>query len=272
MNRFATTLILALSAVSSPLLVPASAQDSAVSPISTERPTYGYSPDVIPGGSLQVENGTGVNIQRHQYTADLPENFLRLGFFDRFELRYQASNALFSSQAAPASPRWQTADTQVSGKVLIGRPNGLGPRSAVLSLNIPTGGPAQTSGSHDPGAAVIWTQSAPHGWSVNEVAIATLTTLNGARRPTWAPSVLAAKAVNAKVSLFAECAPVVMQDDSRVWLVDGGFAVLRRPTQQIDVRTGYLKDSAGVHTLLSVGISARRDNLLTLLKSGPIVK
>jgi hypothetical protein len=272
MRRFTLRLVLALCTISSPLLLPASAQESSVSPISTERPTSGYSPDVIPGGSLQVENGTGLNVQRRQFTADLPENFLRVGFFDRFEVRYQASNLLYSSQVAPGSAQWQTADTQLSGKLLVGRPNGLLPRSAVLSLNIPTGGPAQTSGSHDPGAALIWTQSAPHGWSINEAANATLTTLNGARRPAWAPSVLAAKAVNAKVSLFAECAPIVTQNDTTVWLVDGGFAVLRRATQQIDVRTGYLKDSAGVHTLLSLGISMRRDNLLTLFRSSPIVK
>ncbi len=292
MNHSTLPLVLALTTLCSPLLLPASAQESAVSPISTERPTSGYSPDVIPGGSLQVENGTGLNLQRRQFTADLPENFLRVGFFDRFEVRYQASNLLYSSQVAPGSSQWQTADTQVSGKLLVGRPNGLLPRSAVLSLNIPTGAPAQTSASYvkterisksgspiiasnfvdDPGTALIWTQSLPHGWSLNEDAIATLTTLNHARRPTWAPSVLAGKALNAKVSLFAECAPVVMQNDSRVWLVDGGFAILRRATQQIDFRSGYLKDNAGIHTLLSVGFSIRRNNLFKPFRSVPITR
>jgi hypothetical protein len=272
MNHSTLPLVLALTTLCSPLLLPASAQESAVSPISTERPTSGYSPDVIPGGSLQVENGTGLNLQRRQFTADLPENFLRVGFFDRFEVRYQASNLLYSSQVAPGSSQWQTADTQVSGKLLVGRPNGLLPRSAVLSLNIPTGAPAQTSGSYDPGTALIWTQSLPHGWSLNEDAIATLTTLNHARRPTWAPSVLAGKALNEKVSLFAECAPVVMQNDSRVWLVDGGFAILRRATQQIDFRSGYLKDNAGIHTLLSVGFSIRRNNLFKPFRSVPITR
>jgi hypothetical protein len=219
-----------------------------------------------------MENGAGVSVQRKQLIGDLPENFLRLGLFDRFELRYQASNAMYSSRLTPGSPQWQTADTQMSGKVLVGRPNQLVPRSAVLSLNIPTGGVSQTSGSYDPGAALIWTQAPPHGWFINEVAIATLTTLNGARRPTWAPSVATGKAVSAKVTLFAECAPVVMQNGSATWLVDGGFTFLRQANQQVDLRSGYLKDSASVHTLLSVGFSVRRDNLLKVFQSAPITR
>jgi hypothetical protein len=270
MNRLTLRLLVALCAACSSLFPTAFAQDSTVSPISTERPTAGYSPDVIPGGSLEIENGAGLNMQRKQFTGDLPESFLRLGFFDRFELRYQTSNTLYSSQITPALSQWQTADTQVSGKLLVGRPNGLLPRSAVLSLNIPTGTPAQTSGSYDPGAALLWTQSLPHGWSINEDAIATLTTLNGARRPNWAPSIATGRAVNARLTLFAECAPVIMQDDSRVWMMDGGIAVLRRATQQLDFRTGYLKDHAGVHTILSVGFSMRRDNLLKVFQAKPI--
>ena len=267
-TRFNLELLLSFSL----LVFSASAQEAAVSPISTERPTYGYSPDVIPGGSLQVESGSGVNIQKEQFTADLPENFLRIGFFDRFELRYQASNALYSSRLTPGGSQWQTADTQVSGKVLVGRPNQLLPRSAVLSLNLPTGGVSQTSGSYDPGAALIWTQSAPHGWFINEVAVATLTTLHGARRPAWAPSVATGKTLSPRLTLFAEYAPVVTQDGSITSLVDGGFAVLRRATEQIDFRTGYLKDSAGVHTILSVGFSVRHDNLLKVFQAAPITR
>jgi hypothetical protein len=46
--------------------------------------------------------------------------------------------------------------------------------------------------------------------------------------------------------------------------------MLRRQTQQLDLKSGYLKDSAGVHTLLSLGISMRRDNLFMLFRSAPI--
>jgi hypothetical protein len=272
MNRSALQLALALFAVFSPLPHPAFAQEADVSPISTERPTAGYSPDVIPGGSLQLENGADLSAQRKQFTADLPETLLRFGFFDRFEVRYQASNAFYASHSSTAQPKWQTADTQISGKALIGHPNGLGPRSAVLSLSIPTGGASETSGSHDPGAALIWTQAPPHGYFINEVAIATLTTLNGARRPLWAPSVAAGKALNAKLAVFAECAPTVLQNNAVTWLADGGFTFVRRATRQLDFRGGVLKDSTGVHTLISVGISVRRDNLLKTFQSAPITR
>jgi hypothetical protein len=249
-----------------------SAQESTASPISTERPTAGYSPDVVPGGDFQTENGLGIEAQLHRAAVDLPENLIRLGVFDRYEVRFQSSDSLYQTQQPAGASRWQTTDIAISGKLLIGQPNTFSPRSGVLNLSVPTGGPSETSGSFDPGAALIWTQSLKHGWSFNEDAIATLTKLHGARRPVWAPSLYAGKGVNDKLSAFAELAPSVLQDRSTTWLLDGGFAWLASRNRQIDVRAGYFHDAAGCHTLLSLGISVRRERMLKLLESQPMLR
>jgi hypothetical protein len=256
------------------LLISASSpgQETASPAISTERPTAGYSPDVIPAGSLQVESGVGMNAQLRQFSGDLPQSLVRLGFHDRFELRVQPSEATYVSHAPAGVSRLQSTDLGFSGKFLIGLPNSLLPRSGILGFSAPTGGVSQTSGSYDPNATLIWTQSVRHGVSFNEVGIATLTTLNGARRPVWAPSVLAGKSAGEKLSLFAELAPTMLQERSMTWLVDGGFAYLPTRNRQIDLRVGYLSDGTGSHCTISAGLSQRRENFLSIFLPQPMGK
>jgi hypothetical protein len=234
-------------------------QEAPSASISTERPTAGYSPDLIPAGSLQVENGANVSFQRSQYMVDLPESLIRMGLTDRLEVRVLVSNMTYSSNVVGSENAMQTQDLAFSVKALVSGPNSYLPKSAVLSLSVPTGGPAQTSGSRDPSLSLIWTQSNAHGYFLNELAQATLTTLDGARRPLWSPSVAGGKALSESLGVFAEYAPNVLPDDSRSYIVDGGVALVHGKLQQFDLRTGYLKDSGGYHTLISIGYSYRRD-------------
>jgi hypothetical protein len=153
-------------------------------------------------------------------------------------------------------------DPALSVKVGLGKANQVSPRSAILSLSFPRGGPNWTSGSYDPSITGIWTQTIGKKYFVNEVAGATLTTLNGARRPSWAPSVAGGRSLTETVTAFAEYAPTVLPDGSLEYVVDGGFALTHKQLMQFDLRTGYLKDSGGYHTLITLGYSIRRDRFL----------
>jgi len=64
------------------------------------------------------------------------------------------------------------------------------------------------------------------------------------------------------VTAFAEYAPTVLPDGSLEYVIDGGFALIHKQRTQFDLRTGYLKDSAGYHTLITLGYSIRRDGFL----------
>ncbi len=239
----------------------ARAQEAASPGISTERPTAGYSPDLIPSGSFQIENGAGVSLQRSSYVADLPESFLRYGIAKRVEVRFGTSDMTMAPKAAGLGMSMQSCDTNASLKFLVADANRIAPKSAVLSWSLPTGAASLTSGSYDPGGAVIWTQTNKKGYFANEELIATLTTLNGARRPIWSPSVAGGKALSESVSVFGEYAPNVLQDRSLTYLIDGGFAVVRHKLQQWDFRAGLLHDGEGYHTTLAVGYSVRGDRL-----------
>jgi hypothetical protein len=248
------------------LVQAAHSQEAAQSVISTERPTVGFSPDVIPKGSLQSENGVGVSFQSAQYLLDGPESLLRLGLTDHLEIRFLASNALYQSPTS-ATPRYlQTSDTAFSAKVLLAGPNTFAPKSAILSVGFPTGGPAATSGTYDPAVAAIWTQATHRGYFLNEVAEATLTNLRGARRAVWAASIAGGRALSDTVSIFAEYAPNLLADHSMPFVIDGGFAFTRRKTQQFDIRMGYSKDGNGSHSLITLGYSMRRDNFFSRLQ------
>jgi Putative MetA-pathway of phenol degradation len=238
------------------------AQNAELPTISTERPTVGYSPDMIPAGSFQIENGAGLSQQRGRYVADLPESLVRFGLTNRVEARFLTSDVLYQSSHAAGSDGLESADVTLSAKLLVRGPNSPLPKTAVLALNIPTGGSSYTSGSYDPGLTTIWTQAIAGGYFVNEVAGAMLTTLNGARRAEWAPSVAFGRALSPTLTGFGEYAPTMVPGLCAAHVIDGGLALTRGKLQQFDVRTGYLKDVQGSHALISMGYSIRRDAVL----------
>lgn len=235
------------------------AQEFPVPAISTERPTAGPSPDIVAAGNLQIESGVGFTHQPGFSVIDLPESFLRLGLTDRIELRFLPSNMAVQSEVPHGTSHLQSQDLAFGVKVLVSGPNKLSPKSAILTLSVPTGSFSLTSNSIDPSVDVIWTQAFHRGFFVNEVAQATLTTLYSARRPLWSPSFAAGLPLSSNLTTFAEYAPNILPDDSRTFLVDTGFALVRHNLQQWDLRFGELHDSLGFHASILVGYSIRKD-------------
>jgi len=239
----------------------ASAQETQLPVISTERPTVGNSPDLIPGQSLQVENGAGVTYQKKQYVADLPETLLRFGLTNQVEVRFLFGDEVYQRSNTSDSHSLQTMDPALSAKFALGKPNSIYPRSSIVGLSFPGGGSNWTSGSYDPGVTAIWTQTIKKAYFLNEVGGSTLTTLAGARRMSWAPSVAGGRSLSETVTGFAEYAPTILANGNLEYVVDGGFSITIRRLTQLDIRTGYLKDSARFHALFSIGYSVRSDGI-----------
>jgi hypothetical protein len=237
----------------------ADAQDSSSPVISTERPSYGPSPDLIPKGSLQMESGAGITWQSGTRVIDLPENMMRLGLTDKAEFRFQTSNVGYQTTVPDGTKSMQSFDTAASVKLLVGGANRLGPKSVILAYSFPTGGSSFTSASYDPSLTAIWTQNLLHGYSLIEVAAGTWTTENGARRAMWSPGISAARALTAKFGVFGEYAPNRMTDGSWTHGVDGGFLLLWKNLRQFDVRGGFMSDAQGLHPSVLIGYSVRRD-------------
>jgi hypothetical protein len=235
--------------------------ETEVEAISTERPTQGVSPDLIPKGSLQIENGFGASLHKGQNVYDLPESLFRLGIMKRLELRFLTSDAVYQPSHESGVQSLQSTDTQFSAKFLVAGPNSWMPKSAILSMDFPTGGQSYTSGSYDPGATLIWTQSPGHGIFINELAQVTISTLQGARRTVWTPSIAAGAPVNKKIVAFVEYAPNILQNNTLTQVVDAGLIVTKGKLRQFDFRGGFLRDDRGFHALISIGYSLRMDSL-----------
>ena len=84
------------------------AQEVQLPPISTERPTVGNSPDLIPGGSIQFKNCAGVSFQKVHWVGDVPETFVRLGLSDHVGVRYLASDEVYQRSHSPRVASFQS--------------------------------------------------------------------------------------------------------------------------------------------------------------------
>ena len=104
------------------LAAAAVAQETEVEPITTDRPTVGQSPDLIPGGSFQIENGVDFSVQRQRYDVDLPESLLRVGLTNHLEARFLTSDAVYRSSDASTAASLQSADAALGAKVLLAGP------------------------------------------------------------------------------------------------------------------------------------------------------
>jgi hypothetical protein len=124
-------------------LVYCPAQES--EPITTDRPTTGTGPDLVPVHSLELENGLGWSNDGHQKTFDLPESLLRLGLTDRIETRTTIPNAHFS-----AGQNTEVEDIQFGAKIRLRPSQSVWPMSFVTALSAPTGTSGLTSGGWDP--------------------------------------------------------------------------------------------------------------------------
>jgi hypothetical protein len=229
--------------------------------ISTERPTAGYSPDLVPRRTVQAEYGINWSIQRGNVSTDAPESLVRVGLCDRAEVRFLTDNLVYQRSSAQSALHLQSQDAAISTKLLLSSANSVLPKSAIVSLTLPVGSKHMTSGSYDPSLVAIWTQALSHGYSVNEVAQVTLTTKDGARVLAWSPSIEAGRSLSGRLSIFAEFAPSIDAYQSFAYVADGGFAYSLSGSRQLDVRTGYARDAAGLHGILSLGYSIRYDRI-----------
>lgn len=237
-----------------------------VAPISTERPSVGYSPDLVPPHSIQIENGVGLLLESNKSVLDLPESLIRLGLTRNLELRFLTKNENYKWPRDVGTPSLQSSDPSLSLKVGLGGHFPLDPKAAIVSVSMPLGGAAWTSGSYDPGIAFIWAQTMKKNYFFNEIGAATSTNHQGLRCVTWSPSISGGRSFSASLSGFIEYAPAILADKSSLYIVDAGLNLSHKSLSQFDIRSGYQKDATGYHALLSIGYSVRRDNVFAKLR------
>ena len=178
----------ALSACCVPVCI---AQSNAPEEISTDRPDFTDSTDVVGHHVIQVEAGF-----RYERTPDAidrittPQMLVRFGLGSRFELRFGDDGFESESEPAPA-PALDgrthvagSADAQIGAKVkLFGGSGGGFALAAIPFLSLPTGSGGLGSNAFDPGFKVAWQTDLPRGFGISGNVYAAWATEDAGR--TW---------------------------------------------------------------------------------------
>jgi hypothetical protein len=137
-------------------------QDS--SSIITDRPSVTNTPETVPKGMIQVENGVRATADQSQTTVTFPETLVRFGVLSSTELRLTAP--VYSHDAnTPEGVRSGFTDLALGLQQRLYKSEGL-TLAVILTLNLPTGS-AAISGPHYEGSLQIpWSLELSEKWIV----------------------------------------------------------------------------------------------------------
>jgi len=224
-------------------------------PITTDRPTVGSGPELVPVHSLETENGIGWTNDDHRSRFDLPESFVRYGVSDRFEARILMPNTHISGGDAT-----QTDDIQLGVKIRLRPLESAWPMAFATGVSAPTGSDGLSSGAWDPYETFSISHPLPGRYSASSSF--TFAAISGAphgRSPFTQATFDFGYALAPRHSLFFEYAPLYDgRQHSSGYTVDGGTLWTVRPNIQLDFRFGrtVVGDSSGFNLFL--GYSFRR--------------
>jgi len=228
------------------------ADNTAQTPIATDRPAVADSSVVVPLGSFQAENGFAESVSGGGRTWDGPETSLRFGVAPKTELRL-------------AVPDYFAAPGTISGfgDLATGVKQQLGPTpggfdlSVVAALSLPAGAGAISSHGYDPFVQLPWSRSLSANWSAAGMLSVYWPTQGSRRNATGEATFLLDRQLTKQWDAFAEYAGDFPQEGKPRHLAHFGTAFKLTPGQQIDVHAGVGLSSAAVDHFIGVGYSFR---------------
>lgn len=231
---------------------------SASDPIDTNRPSFMFSPLVLPQGSIQFENGTLYQgFQHRHWTYDVPETQVRLGVLKNTELQMFVPNAFL----------WHTGN-MTNGKVTdlaeIGIKSHIGPESSkfnasvIADITVPTGSPVVS------GSGVQAAFRLPWGYNIKQWSIMGMQSfliLNKAKNLQYFPDMMLSRNIGSKAAAFIEYGGFFTQRTMPVNLIHFGGVYKITPHQQLDVQFGFGLNRAAPTAFVGAGYSFRLDVL-----------
>lgn len=239
------------------------AQEALTPTISTERPSVGSGPDLVPPFWILVENGLGIKSSSASFQVDGSETMIRYGLSKRLEIRFAPPSLVQSSSS--------TGFFQQDGSVTVKTPlPTVSEWHTAFSggYTIPLASKGQGSGSWDP--TLLLTTS--HSWARRWTTGATWNTYwtsvpgSGRTRSHQAAFDIGWNASSTK-STFAEYAPLFNSDMSQAgYTADVGVAWIRNSLQQWDARVGYTRTGPDGAVVAGLGYSFMLPQRMFLLR------
>ncbi|MBS1955467.1 MAG: transporter [Cyanobacteria bacterium SZAS-4] len=229
--------------------------------IDTNRPSFMFSPLVVPKGSVQLENG-GL-YQRFQHGTnyfDASETQVRLGLTKRTELQMFVPYYVSLQQKGSSDNLSGVTDlNEVGIKYQVGPILKKLQLSVIPSVNIPTGDRAIAG----PGAQGVlrapWSYPLSSKWSI--MGMQSILLLNGGRDVQYQPDFMLNRAVGQKVSVFAEYVGFFTQQAPSLQLSHFGGVYKLKPHHQVDLHFGFGLDKTSPAAFIGTGYSYRFDRL-----------
>jgi hypothetical protein len=227
------------------------------SEIDTDRPDTTNSSEVVPVGSLQVENGINVADWRDGTRFDGTNTRVRLGIFGCGEVLIDVPNYVASPRSAGIEGF--TGVAPAAKLELEGLPDGL-QASFVAGVGLPTGADRNSGRAYKPYVQMPWSQEIVGGWSVH-----------GMLTQTWIPGQVSDRLFEGTLSLereigehadsFIEYVGDYPNRQTASQVLNFGGAYRFTDVQQIDFHAGFGFTRQSPKSYVGFGYSFRVDRL-----------
>lgn len=229
--------------------------------IDTNRPSFMFSPLVVPKGSLQIENGVlDQNLHHRTNSFDISETQLRLGLlknteFQMFVPSYVLNHAAGETHSGVSDLR------EVGIKQRIPFGNEKLSMSVIGAMNIPTGNRAISGSGVQPVFRLPWGYSLAHGFSI--MGMQSLLVFNSGRNPQYQPDFMLTKSFgsSARTSAFAEYIGFFTRNFRQRQIAHFGVVRKLNRHHQVDCHFGFGLDRNSPAAFVGAGYSYRFDGL-----------
>jgi hypothetical protein len=232
-------------------IAPVFCQTGQTSPIATDRPAITNSSVVIPGGSVQVENGFQATTASGERTLDGPESLVVYGLTYATELRFTVPDYVHAASGSGFG------DLALGVKQQIGHTASGLDVSLIVFLSFPTGANAVSSHRYDPGLQLPWSQKISGNWTAAGMLSMYWLTQNGTRNLTGESTFLFDRQLAGPWDAFVEYAGDFPERGGPTHLLHAGTAYKLGPNQQLDLHAGAGLSRAAVDHFIGVGYSFR---------------
>lgn len=225
--------------------------------IDTDRPDTTNSSEVVPRGSLQLENGVNIADWSDGTRLDGTNSRLRLGVADCAEILVDIPDYSFSPR--DAGTRGFNGIAPAAKLELQGLPEGL-QASVVVGTGLPTGASSNGGDTTRPYLQIPWSQEIGDGFGIH--GMLTETWIPGQRSDSLFEETLSLeREFGESLDAFIEYVGDYPQHQTASQILNFGGAWRFTRLQQVDFHAGFGFTSAAPRSYLGLGYSLRVDGL-----------
>lgn len=226
--------------------------------IDTNRPSFMFSPIVLPKGSLQLENGClDSGARRGRWGIDLPETQVRIGLARSTEFQVFVPNYVLSREAGD-STSGVTDLSEIGIKQQLPTP-GKFKAAVIASVSAPTGARRLSLGGTSGILRLPYLYAINNQWCVG--GMQSLLLIDHGSALQWQPDVLISRSLGTKACTFLEYGGYFTSGRYPINLIHLGAEYKVTRHQQLDVHCGFGLNKNAPSAFVGAGYSFRIDGL-----------